>query len=228
MNKIERINEVGDRVFLNPQPLLSYEILVQKSLGPKTYRGFHKEEKEKEGAAEVFRSFLTKDKGYIVETIRKSNSQESIDELSNYICKKLKVKLINNKKNQLKSFNKLRKPVDIFIEHIVAMCDSFDESTRQRVTEWLYLPLDSQMFQSDFVFSDLEIDILKIKRKFTFKDIESEDRYHNIQSFLIKKGKKIGVKHRIYFDLEWNNRYQSSGTNLFATNPEKKQSSQRC
>ena len=38
MDKIAEMNKVGQRIFYNPLPLLSYEILVKRSLGPNTYR----------------------------------------------------------------------------------------------------------------------------------------------------------------------------------------------
>jgi hypothetical protein len=48
MNKIiSSINKAGQQVFYNPTPLYDYQILVIKSLGPNTYRGFHKIDKSK-------------------------------------------------------------------------------------------------------------------------------------------------------------------------------------
>ena len=220
INQINQINKVGNRIFLTPKPTLSYEELVQRSLGSNTFRGFHKVDKEGEGASAVFRRILTKNKENIINAIRESNSEECINTLSNNIGKKLRKNLVNNRPEQLISFNKIRKPVDIFIEHIVAMGSDFDKPTRRRVTKWLYLPLDSQMFKSPLVFSDAEIEKFKIKRTFTFKDIWKEIDYYEIQSFLKEKSKKAGIENRIYFDLLWNDRYGSSGNNLFETNPQ--------
>jgi hypothetical protein len=81
------------------------------------------------------------------------------------------------------------------------------------------LPLDSQMFKSDFVFSDNEITKLHLKRNFTFKDIDNQKQYSEIQNFLKEKAEKCGIDNRIFFDLVWNDRWNSNGNNLFETNP---------
>ena len=86
----------------------------------------------------------------------------------------------------------------------------------------MFLPLDSQMFQSDFVFSDKERQELKIKKEFTFKDILEQSHYNEIQEFLKQKANLIGLENKIYFDLEWNDRWKSNGNNLFETNPKPK------
>jgi hypothetical protein len=122
----------------------------------------------------------------------------------------------NIRKDQLLSFNKLRKPVDIVIEHMISMGSDFN-SVRQSLTKHLFLPLDSQMFQSSIVFSDEEIQYLKIDRTFTFKDIRSNSHYYEIQSFLSDKAARLNID-RIFFDLLWNERYKSNGGNLFETN----------
>ena len=191
MDKIVEMNKVGQRIFHNPQSLLSYETLVKRSLGPNTYRGFHKIDKSKSGAKDAFE-------------------------------KTLKEELKKNIRNeQLISFNKLRKPIDIFIEHLIAMETNFS-SVRQNLTKHMFLPLDSQMFQSDFVFSDKERQELKIKKEFTFKDILEQSHYNEIQEFLKQKANLIGLENKIYFDLEWNDRWKSNGNNLFETNPKPK------
>ena len=77
------------------------------------------------------------------------------------------------------------------------------------------------MFQTNFVFSDTEIKKLGISRKYTFKDISKEKLYHDIQKFLMDKASTLGLEARIYFDLIWNDRYKSNGSNLFDTNPKR-------
>jgi len=219
MNKIERMNKVGDKVFLNPSPLLSYDKLAKCSLGPNTYRGFHRIDKNQDGASKIFSQVFGKKRSIIQDGIRKVNSENDLDNLLKGICKNLLGGLkANIRADQLTSFNKIRKPMDIVIQHMVAMGEDFNDA-RPKVTDLLFLPLDSQMFQSDFVFSDQEVKHLRIKRTFTFTNIECESHYADIQAFLREKADRIGLNHRIYFDLIWNDRYKSSGTNLFFTNP---------
>jgi hypothetical protein len=50
------------------------------------------------------------------------------------------------------------------------MCSEIDKS-RENVIKLLYLPLDSQIFQSEITFTEKETKELNIQRNFTFKDI---------------------------------------------------------
>ncbi len=216
------MNEVGDTVFLAPTPLLGYEELVLKSLGSNTYRGFHRKNNTCLGASHTFRDVLTKKKDYLINALNNLTSEIELNKLANELCSELKIELSKNiKPSQLQSFNKARKPVDIVFEHFVAMGEDFAPA-RKTVTPWLFLPLDSQIFQSEFIFTAQEAMALDIKRRFTYKDIKTAQHYADIQKFLKNKAAKIGLNHRIYFDLVWNNRYESNGTNLFLTNPRRK------
>jgi len=220
--QVKRMNEVGDTVFLTPTPLLSYEELVLKSLGSNTYRGFHRKNNNCLGASHTFRDVLTKKKDYLIHALNNLSSEIELNELANELCSELKIELSKNiKPLQLQSFNKIRKPVDIVFEHFVAMGDDFAPA-RKTATQWLFLPLDSQIFQSEFIFTTEEAKALGIKRRFTYKDIETAQHYTEIQNFLKDKATKISLNHRIYFDLIWNKRFESNGTNLFLTNPSRK------
>ena len=217
--QVKRMNEVGDTVFLTPTPLLSYEELVLKSLGSNTYRGFHRKNNNCLGASHTFRDVLTKKKDYLIQALNNLTSEMQLNELANELCSELKIELSKNiKPSQLQSFNKVRKPVDIVFEHFVAMGEDFAPA-RKIATPWLFLPLDSQIFQSEFIFTAQEAKALGIKRRFTYKDIETAQHYADIQNFLKDEAAKIGLNHRIYFDLVWNKRFESNGTNLFLTNP---------
>ena len=216
-NIIILINKVGQQIFQNPSPLADYETLALKSLGSNTYRGFHRIDKSKKGSKVIFEKILIENSKHIIDSIKKAKNEEDINTLEIQLCKELTSELKNIKSSQLSSFNKLRKPVDIFIEHLVAMGNDFDNA-RQYLTKHLFLPLDSQMFKSNFVFSDKEMSELKIKRTYTFKDIEDENQYYDIQKFLRQKAIKVGISNRIFFDLIWNDRYKSAGKNLFETN----------
>jgi len=216
--KIEDINKTGRRVFYNPTTKLEYEFLAQKSLGPNTFRGFHKIDKIKPGSSHVFKSVLIENSQSIIKQLNNLKTEKELNDFSNELCKELLKGLkknINNK--QLASYNKIRKPVDIVIEHLVSMGEDFNQA-RERITKHLFLPLDSQMFQSEFVFSNSEIRKLNLSRRFTFKDIYEIEHYFTIQEYLKNKASKIGLEERIYFDLIWNNRYNSKGGNLFETN----------
>lgn len=217
---IQKIKKTGNRIFYNPILTLNYEDLAQKSLSNNTFRGFHKIDKTKIGSGELFRNVLSQEYHLITKSIQNANNESDIDSLEEELCAILKFELQKNiKPQQLKSFNKVRKPVDIVIEHMVAMYKGFND-VRHRITPWLFLPLDSQMFQSPIVFSDAEIRALKLKRNFTFQDIWDKSHYYEVQAFLKDKADKLNID-RIYLDLVWNNRYLSNGGNLFETNSER-------
>ncbi len=174
------------------------------------------------GASHTFRDVLTKKKDYLIHALNNLTSEIELNELANELCSELKIELSKNiKPLQLQSFNKVRKPVDIVFEHFIAMGEDFAPA-RKTATPWLFLPLDSQIFQSEFIFTAQEAKVLGIKRRFTYKDIETAQHYAEIQNFLKNKAANVGLNHRIYFDLVWNKRFESNGTNLFLTNPSRK------
>lgn len=218
-NMVEKINETGNRVFLNPKPELSYDELAKKSLSSNTYRGFHKVDKTKPGSKSIFEDFFENGKPQIIRNINAIKNEYELNTFLNSLCTELTQRLKTNiYVQQLESFNKVRKPLDIVIEHFISMGVDFTDC-RAKLTSLLFLPLDSQMFQSEYVFSDRDLKALKIKRNFTFKDIREEDHYYEIQSFLKEKAIMLGLKARIYFDLLWNDRFLSHGRNLLETNP---------
>lgn len=215
---VKQINSTWYRIFSNPYPVYTYDDLVfrKKVLAWNTYRWFHKVNKSLPWAKEVFERVLKEQKIFIIKSLNNANSETDIDILEIYICKILKEELSKNiRQSQLESFNKIRKPIDIVIEHLVTMCNEFN-SKRMELINYLYLPLDSQIFQSPLTFSDENIQNLSIKRTFTFKDITDSNHYYEIQEFLKNKAIKIGLNNRISFDLIWWDRYKKEITNLFA------------
>ena len=215
---LEKIKTTGQRVFYNPMPLLDYNFLATHTLANNTYRGFHKLDKEGPGAKEAFEHVLLNSQKVIVQSINHIKSEKDMDLFAKELSRALKARLSKCIRNdQLESFNKIRKPVDIILEHFISMGSDFVKA-RERITKYLFLPLDSQMFQSPDVFSEAEARMLRIDRNFTFKDIYDEGHYVEIQTFLKEKAENLGID-RIFFDLIWNNRFNSEGRNLFATNP---------
>jgi hypothetical protein len=218
--KVKKINELGDRVFLSPAKTHTYEFLADHSLGSNTYRGFHKIDKQKPGAQVAFTSVLGSKKAQIIRSLGQIHTENELTELENEVSEGIMAALRSNiRESQLASYNKIRKPLDIFFEHLVSMKEDFD-SIRKTITPFLFLPLDSWMFQSPEVFPDEELKALRIKRSFSFKDIEEPAHYFEIQEFLKMRAKREGLGSRIYFDLLWGNRYKKkSAKNLFSTNP---------
>ena len=216
------IPEIGNKIFYAPGNLLDFNSIVKHSLSGNTFRGFHRIDKKLPGASLVFRSILKQKESYIIHSLSNAKSEYDIDELSRHLTKDLHEKLlINIYPKQLDSFNKIRKPIDIFIEHIVALFKGFPDETRKTIVTHLFLPLDSKIFKSELVFSDSEIKQLKIKRNYTYSSIKNESHYYEIQAFLAFKFSKLNTE-RVFLDLIWGNRYKAKGKNLLELNPQKR------
>lgn len=220
-------------IFQRPAETYSYESIVvgcpvKSELGEaatmyavakNTWRGFHRIDKSKDGAGSVFMDYFIKKKQYVIDALKTINTVEELDLFEDQICQEIKEELVNIKQDMKKSYNKIRKPVDLYIEHIVSMAKEL-EGHRDRLAKLLFLPLDSQILASEYIFDTFELSRCGLKRSSTYGDIESKKVYKYIQELLITKAKEINEKEfcRIYFDLFWNDRYLKKGTNLFQTN----------
>jgi hypothetical protein len=121
------------------------------------------------------------------------------------------------------SFNKIRKPVDLYIEHLVAMSLELKES-RQVLIPLLFLPLDCQILGCLELFSDRELAQRSLRRTSTYSDVTSEETYSALQAIITRRANEVSNAlgrpfYAIYFDLVWNNRHSNWGGNLFETNP---------
>lgn len=241
MSKEKVYNQIiikGDQIFNMPEDIYKYNYIINGcivknksgkaermyAVGSNTWRGFHKKDKEGIGSKEVFTSYFTGNKTFIVNTLKNISSEEELHEFENKICKDIKEKLILCiKENMLNSYNKIRKPIDLYIEHIVSMADDFTEDERARLSDFLFLPLDSQMFTSEYIFTEVELYKFNLSRNSSFKDVYSESCYKSLQELLELKAQSISKDldqnmKRIYFDLLWNERFLKEGKNLFETN----------
>jgi len=118
--------------------------------------------------------------------------------------------------------NKIRKPLDLYLEHQVAMARELAE-IRPRLVPWLRLPLDSQMFGLPHLFSDADLRRCDLSRQSTYREVESNTQYHALQRIVNDRASEFSALagrpfHPIYFDLWWNDRHRRSGGNLFEVN----------
>jgi hypothetical protein len=221
---IKKMNEKGNIVFLNPngkiensKDLIEANDVLQYAIAGNTFRGFHRVDQSLDGASVIFRNVL--DKKYtqkIVTKLQKITKEEDLNVLENEIVEVLKEKLKDNIKNdKLETYNRIRKPVDLFIENLVCLCKDFKHTDRERIIPWLFLPLDNYMFNSPIVFPKLDYNEFKIKRNFTMGNIKDEDTYNTIQNYLKTRAKELKLNHRIYFDLLWHDKYNGKGDNLW-------------
>jgi len=150
-------------------------------------------------------------------------SRPDLHSLSNRIRDEIRARLHNIQPYQLDSYNKVRKPVDLYIQHLVAMAVELDR-VRATLVPFLFLPLDSQILAHPCLFKESELRVHRLSRKSTYRDITSEQTYEALQELTSQKADVVAATrqrpfHVIYFDMIWNHRYRNGGGNLFETNP---------
>lgn len=234
-NIFEQISSKSMDIFANPKSSYPYNDLIlgcqvncsrqgkmMYAVAPNTWRGFHKIDKSGQGAGEVFKNHFISHKHRILESLKQISNKQEMNEFEDSIRENIKGSFSNIKQYMLRPYNKLRKPIDLYIEHIVAMAFEL-EGYREKLYPVLFLPLDSQIFQSEFIFSQNELSAHGLDRQCTFKDVSSKDQYISLQNIVNQRALQItklinAPFESISFDLLWNNRYLKDGTTLFETN----------
>jgi hypothetical protein len=212
-----------DRVFLHPDPRYTWDEIVPRAVAQNTFRGFHRIDTVRSGAKEGFVNYFQEEKWALLDALLTVRSRDDLNSLSNRICMDVRARLGNCKTLQLQPYNKIRKPIDLYLEHLVAMAVELDK-VRATLVPDLFLPLDSWILKNPALFSDRELATNGLRRSSTYSDITSERTYSVLQSLLVQKAQAVAAKrgqsfHPIYFDLVWQDRYKRPGNNLFETNP---------
>lgn len=234
---ISALIDKAEKILMNPDNEYPWDsiitgVLVQAPNGQSrkmaavdknTFRGFHKIDKNSIGAGDVFKHYFTSNKKEILNELKSITSREELHELENEIGGKVKSLLSNIKPTMLMSYNKIRKPIDLYFEHLITMASEISP-IRKQLVHFLFLPLDSQMFQHPELFSINELNKMGLSRKSTYTHVASENMYKNLQNIITQKAKSLtqltGKQFfPIYFDLLWNERFKRRGNNLFETNP---------
>lgn len=227
----------ADQVFLCPTPLYSWDEIVSGApvrsqsggtrrmfaVGKNTFRGFYRVNKACPGAKEGFVNYFLEQRAALVDALSAVCTRDDLNRLSNRICECVRAKLSNCSPTQLRGYNKVRKPVDLYIEHLVSMAVEMDE-VRAGLVPLLFLPLDSQILSHQGLFTESELAAHGLSRASTYKDITAEHTHSALQAMLAEKAVAVAEArcrpfHVIYFDMVWNNRYRNWGGNLFETNP---------
>jgi len=152
--------------------------------------------------------------------LKNINSEKELDDFEDVICSDIR-KIFIETQGRIDSYNKIRKPVDLYIENIVCMSQELSE-VRNKLVEFLFLPLDSQILGSYCIFSDSQLRALGVRRSGGFGNIVSRNTYFELQKIIKSRAKEISNElsikfDRIYFDLLWNERFLKKGNNLFET-----------
>jgi hypothetical protein len=210
------------QVFLHPSRLLPWDDIVPRAVAQNTFRGFHRVDKALSGAKEAFVGFFIKQRVYLLDAISTVSTRDDLDQLCNEICHDIRDRLANCSPTQLQSYNKVRKPADLYIEHLIAMAKEVN-NLRVTLVPLLFLPLDSQILSHPGIFTESELHFHGLSRGSTYKDISGQCTYEALQVLLANKASAISEARRrpfyvIYFDLIWNDRFRNDGANLFETN----------
>ena len=227
----------ADQIFLRPKALYSWDKIISGAqiksasgatrrmfaVGQNTFRGFHRLDKTCPGAKEAFIKYFVDERSSLVESLSAVRTRDELHRLSNRVCDGIRSRLSNVVPAQLQSYNKLRKPVDLYVEHLVAMAVELSD-VRATLIPLLFLPLDSQILAHRGLFTEQELAAHRLSRASTYKDVASERTYSALQLLLGEKAGAVAAErrrsfHPIYFDLVWNCRYRNWGGNLFETNP---------
>lgn len=212
------------RYFFRPEPELSWEQIVRGTtvvhpdgriekiiaVGANTFRGFHRLDKSDTGPQEAFMDFFVAGKRRISIQLDKVRTATDLHELSNRLCAELISELYNVRPDQLRSYNKVRKPVDLYLEHLVRMAREL-KPLRPVLVPLLFLPLDSWILDHPAVFSGRDLRLLGLDRGLSYGDITAEKTYLALQQLAQQQAdtitSSVGVPfHRIYYDMFWNNR----------------------
>ncbi|MBD3313535.1 hypothetical protein GF345_03765 [Candidatus Woesearchaeota archaeon] len=198
----EKVRKKGEEIFLNPNKTYSYSEIIEgtkvkgnsckkkySAVSGNTFRGFTR--KNKKGASEAYKRFFLNNEELVIKRLRGAYHPEDILRLEEYILEQVKEELkgiiIENKLN---SYNRLRKPIDLYIEHLVAMDNKLNKEDKKRLVPLLFLPLDSQLFSSE-IFIDFtnenepKLDASLKKEEFTddfqkkLKSLTSKIRWKN-------------------------------------------------
>ncbi len=224
-------------VFLSPGNRYSWEEIVSgapvltaqgrrrrmSAVERNTFRGFHRVNKNCPGVQESFRGYFIEQKSVLVEALSQVQTREELHQVENRLTEAVRARLCNVMPAQLESYNKVRKPIDLYVMHLVAMAVELD-AHRAALVPLLFLPLDSQILQHPELFTDEELANCGLSRASTYKDVTTETTYRALQQLLLQRAATVATRlgrpfHPVYFDLVWNNRYRNWGGNLFETNP---------
>lgn len=236
----------AEEIFLRPGHLLAWDAIVEgavvcaadgsakrmEAVAKNTWRAHHRIDKAREGSGAAYKAHFVVRKRDLLERLRSASHRDDLHRLANDVVDELRPRLGNMNPHVRSSYNSLRKPVDLYLEHLVAMAREVDAATRARVVPWLRLPLDSQMLGTfalpgapDWaIFQSGELRRLSLTRASSYGHIRTEETYLALGAIVDARAREVGTLsgrpfHPVYFDMLWNERYRRGGRNLFETNP---------
>lgn len=235
-NVAQMISLKAEDVFFSPKQLYKYEDIVngtftkkgdgsfkkEKAISTNTIRAFHRLDKNRPSIAQDIDDYFTTNKNLIIKGLLEIKNEEELHRFENIICNNIRgLPNLNIDKYKLYEYNLIRKPVDLFIEHLVLLAIELDNK-RNDLISFLFVPLDKWILseRSEHCFFDTDLRFYGIKKGAGFTSIKEESIYVKLQSLLNRNAKslaKITGKnfYRIYFELLWRDRYKNKGGNIW-------------
>lgn len=223
-------------IFFSPKPCYPWNAIMQgvqvaslnggnrrlTAVAGNTFRGLHRCDKSINNNT-VFNGYFVSERERLLAELGKVATREDYDNLSDRITLEIKTRFGHVKPTMLESYNRLRKLVDLALEHVIAMATETAD-LRSRLIPLLFLPLDSQTLQHPELLNQDQV--YRVCRGYpnSFGDIKSRAVYDALQRLAQKRAEELAEQlgrpfHPIYFDLLWNDRYRNRGGNLFELNP---------
>jgi len=235
---INQALQSAESIFLNPSVLYRFEDIIRgvtvngvrkkavdinttQAFGKKlTYGNFYENKKK---AMEVCDEFILSNKDRILKELQsRIRTRKEMNAFGNELSMGLQQALLAYSTPSLirESYNRTRKIVDLYLEHIVSMADEIDSETRKQLVPLLFLPIDSWIIRNEIIFDDESIDCWGLTRASSFGDIRTKDLYDEMQKYIEEKADKatrmLGKRfNAIYFDIFWGNRLNMPGGNIF-------------
>lgn len=240
-DKIKKALKVAASVFLNPSILYRYEDIIRgvqigsirkKAVNVNTTQAFGKKMtygnfgENKYKAMDLCDEFFIYQKNKIINKLTTYiRTREQMDELGQELYTGLKEALLKYSTLELldESYNRIRKVVNLYLEHIVAMAEEISNDTRRILVPLLSMPIDSWIIGEDSVFDSIDLHQWGLTRKSTYGEIRRKEVYDSMQQYLQEKAEKISKSLKIqfyviYFDMFWNERWKGIEGHLFGQN----------
>lgn len=235
---LKQAQQSAETIFLNPSVLYKYEDIIKgvtvngttkkavdlnttQAFGKKlTYGNFYDNKKK---AMEVCDEFFISKKDRIINELNSHiQTKEAMDAFEHELFIGIQKSLLAYTTPILieESYNRIRKVVELYLEHIMSMASEIDGETRKLLTPLLFLPIDSWIIKNESIFDSKNIYCWGLTRGSSFGKIRKKTLFDDMQRYLAKKANEISIVlgkefHVIYFDVFWKNRLDIPGGNLF-------------
>ncbi len=249
MNSAEFWNDLArkaDRVLCRPRVTYPWEEVIlgarvgrpgggvkrMMAVAPNTWRGHRRLDKSRPGSGEVFRDYFLHRRNDLIEGLDAVRTREDLHRLLNGVCGEIRSRLTNIVEHVRTSYNSVRKPVDLYVEHLVTMATEVPADLRRRLVPMLFLPLDNRMLQPIRVpggptvqlFDPFVLQRHNLTPRSSYGHIRTEQCYLDLQREVERKAAEVSRLcgrpfPSVYFDLLWNGRHSRDGANLFELNP---------